>query len=169
MRIHPLLPLFPFIAITLSACLELPPKLEAPERATLEASAVATLDDFHDAASKADFARYFGHFDQDAVFLGTDATERWTRAQFEEYVRPHFSQGHGWTYKPTERHVTIASDGRYAWFDERLANEKYGDTRGSGVLVRRGKEWKLAQYNLTIPMPNALAEGFVREIRSSQK
>src|SRR5438067_6674996 len=34
------------------------------------------LDDWHDAASKADEERYFGHFANGAVFLGTDATER---------------------------------------------------------------------------------------------
>ena len=162
-------PLFLASILAFPACLELPPKIEAPERTTLESSVAAALDDFHDAASKADFARYFAHFDDDAVFLGTDATERWTRAQFADYVRPHFSEGKGCTYHPTERHVTIASDGRYAWFDERLANEKYGDTRGSGVLVRRGKEWKIAQYNLTIPMPNDLAPRFVQEIRAAQK
>ena len=37
------------------------------------------LDDFHDAASKADEERYFALFLPDGVFLGTDAAERWTR------------------------------------------------------------------------------------------
>jgi hypothetical protein len=34
------------------------------------------LDDWHDAAAKADEPRYFAHFSSDAVFMGTDATER---------------------------------------------------------------------------------------------
>ena len=38
---------------------------------------VATvLDDWHQAASVADEARYFGHFAPNGIFMGTDATER---------------------------------------------------------------------------------------------
>ena len=32
----------------------------------------AVLTDFHDAAAKADFDRYFGHFTDDGIFYGTD-------------------------------------------------------------------------------------------------
>ena len=39
------------------------------------------------------------------------------------------------------------------------------ETRGSGVLVLREGEWKVAQYNLTIPIPNPLAGDVVRQIR----
>ena len=42
----------------------------------------AVLDDWHQAASVADEARYFGHFAPNGVFMGTDATERWTAAQY---------------------------------------------------------------------------------------
>jgi hypothetical protein len=78
---------------------------------------------------------------------------------------PHFSQGRGWTYEPTERYISVSSDGDTAWFDERLDNAGLGDTRGSGVLVLRDGGWKIAQYNLTIPIPNALAGDVVRQIR----
>jgi hypothetical protein len=40
----------------------------------------AVLDDWHQAASVADEARYFGYFAPNGVFMGTDATERWTVA-----------------------------------------------------------------------------------------
>ena len=59
----------------------------------------------------------------------------------------------------------IAADGRTAWFDELLDNAKYGECRGSGILQRYGEEWKIEQYNLTIPMPNDLAAEFVARIR----
>jgi hypothetical protein len=36
------------------------------------------LDAFHDAASRADGALYFRLFAEDAVFIGTDASERWS-------------------------------------------------------------------------------------------
>lgn len=127
----------------------------------------ATLDAFHRAASEADFDAYMGAFTDDGVFLGTDATERWTRDEFAEYARAAFDRGRGWTYVPVERWVRVSTDGGVAWFDERLDNASYGETRGSGVLVRAGDGWKIAQYNLTIPIPNALAREFVARIRES--
>lgn len=49
----------------------------------LETKAInAVLDDFHDAAAKADGDRYFKHFAPRAIFLGTDATERWSVDEF---------------------------------------------------------------------------------------
>ena len=80
-------------------------------------------------------------------------------------VDPHFSQGQGWTYHPRDRHVQISADGGSAWFDELLDNAKYGECRGTGVLQRRGGEWKIEQYHLTIPIPNELAADFVAKIR----
>ena len=123
------------------------------------------LNDFHDAAAAADFDRYFGHFARDAVFLGTDATERWTVEQFMAYARPHFRPGGGWTYHPRARTVSFTPDGRTAFFDELLDNAGLGQTRGSGVLVLEDGEWKVAQYNLTIPIPNELADTVVGLIR----
>ena len=131
-----------------------------------EDAVAATLDALHEAASQADGDQYFALFAEEGVFLGTDATERWTVEEFRGYAMPFFEQGRGWTYVPTERHVSVAADGNTAWFDERLQNEGLGDTRGSGVLVWREGQWKIAQYNLTIPIPNALAGDVVRQIRA---
>jgi ketosteroid isomerase-like protein len=125
----------------------------------------AVLDDFHAAASAADEERYFSHFAAAGVFLGTDATERWTRDEFRAFVHPYFARGQGWTYQPRDRHVAVSAGGGTAWFDELLDNAKYGECRGTGVLQRAAGEWKIEQYHLTIPMPNELAEGFVATIR----
>lgn len=130
-----------------------------------EAAVSDVLDALHRAASEADFDAYFGLYAEEFVFLGTDATERWDRAQFMDYARGPFSQGRGWTYTPVERHVTVSADGGTAWFDERLENANLGETRGSGVLVRDDGAWRIAQYNLTIPIPNDLAREVVARIR----
>lgn len=124
------------------------------------------LNDFHDAASKADFDGYFGHQTPDAVFLGTDGTERWVGQAFRDFCKPYFDQGKGWTYHPRDRHVRIADACGVAWFDEMLDNESYGPCRGSGVAVR-GEDgaWRIAQYNLSIPIPNDLAKPVVKMIR----
>lgn len=126
----------------------------------------ATLDALHEAASEADFDRYFSLYADEAVFLGTDATERWTRQEFMDYTKARFDTGTGWTYHMLERHIAIAPGGRTAWFDERLENANLGETRGSGVLVMEGGGWKIAQYNLTIPIPNEMAREVAERIRA---
>ncbi len=123
------------------------------------------IDAWHTAASVADEERYFGLMTSDAVFLGTDPGERWTVEEFRAYAQPHFSQGRGWTYVPSERHVMFSADGRLAWFDERLESEKYGVLRGTGVLRHAGGEWRLAHYSMTFAVPNAAAPDVVARIR----
>jgi hypothetical protein len=112
------------------------------------------LDDFHAAAARADETRYFAHFAPNGIFLGTDASERWDVAAFRTYAHPHFEKGKAWSFHATRRAITIAADGRVAWFDEDLATEKLGPARGSGVLVLGGGRWLIAQYNLAIVVPN---------------
>ena len=132
-----------------------------------EESAVASqLDDFHQAASNADFDAYFDLFSKNGVFIGTDASERWPVDAFKEFVRPYFSQGKGWTYVPRDR--TIVVHGDVAWFDELLDSESYGECRGSGVLVKEGGQWKVAQYNLHFPVPNDLAKPITKMIKDHQ-
>lgn len=121
------------------------------------------LDDFHKAASEADEGRYFGHFAKDAVFIGTDATERWTVPSFRDYARPHFAAGRGWTYTPRNRNVAVHGD--VAWFDELLDNAKYGECRGTGVLRKENGIWKIVQYSLSMPIPNEKAAEVVGVIR----
>ncbi len=45
-----------------------------------------------------------------------------------------------------------------------LDTPNLGVCRGSGVLVLINGNWKIAQYNLSIPIPNALAGGIVKQI-----
>jgi hypothetical protein len=129
----------------------------------------AVLDDWHQAASVADEGRYFGHFAANGVFMGTDATERWTVSAFREWAKPHFERKAAWNFKPRDRHIDFSADGKTAWFDEMLDTPNLGVCRGSGVLMLSGKSWKIAQYNLSIPIPNALAGAIVKEIAGQKK
>ena len=128
------------------------------ERAQEEAAVRAVLDAWHEAAARSDEAAYFELMTREAVFLGTDATERWTREQFRAYAHEPFSQGRGWRMRAVRRDVVIAAgpvrDGSIAWFDEDLETVNLGPARGSGVLVREPRGWRIAQYNLTITVPN---------------
>ena len=151
----------------LAACRSLPDPTGAEASPTDERRAAVehVLDAFHQAASDANGERYFELMTEDAVFLGTDATERWTRDAFRDYAMPYFEAGRGWTYRTLERHVHLAPAGDSAWFDERLWNDKYGECRGTGVLLRRETGWKVAQYNLTFPVPNEIAGEVVEQIK----
>ncbi|GAB5559064.1 MAG: hypothetical protein SynsKO_07110 [Synoicihabitans sp.] len=131
-------------------------------------SAELVLEQLHRAASQADGSAYFALFSEDAIFLGTDASERWTIGEFKRYALPYFNVGRGWTYHKTERHINISADGGHASFDELLHNDSYGLCRGTGVLRLIKGEWKIEQYHLTIPVPNALARDLVELIRSSE-
>lgn len=128
----------------------------------------STLNAFHDAASRADGRRYFSLFADDAVYIGTDANERWTLKEFRAFAEPYFKKGTGWTYKPRSRHVVIADVPCkcVAWFDELLDSESYGTSRGTGVLVLKNGSWKISQYALTFPIPNDLAKGMTTEIKA---
>ena len=65
------------LAIPLFLILAVPSPASAGDVAAEKAIA-AVLDDWHAAAAAANEERYFSHFASGAVFLGTDATERWT-------------------------------------------------------------------------------------------
>jgi len=130
-----------------------------------EEAVSAVLDDIHRLASEADFEGYFNLYTPDAVFMGTDAAERWSIAEFKQYARPAFDRGSGWTYVMTERNIFLSEDGNTAWFDERLENEGFGECRGTGVLIKVDGQWKVSQYNLTVPIPNELLRDVVAQIR----
>jgi hypothetical protein len=132
-----------------------------PVQAHPSAAVGRVLDDWHLAAAQADEARYFGHLDERAVFLGTDATERWGKEAFRTFAHPFFARGAAWSFRATRRAVTFASP-TVALFDEDLETSTLGPCRGSGVLECRDGLWRILQYNLSMPIPNPL----VKEVRA---
>ncbi len=125
-----------------------------------------TLDKFHQAAAEANAEVYLSLLANDAVFLGTDASERWTKKQFSAFVLPYFNQGKGWLYEMKDRNISLLGDNLVAFFDEILENENYGRCRGTGVLIKTNQGWKISQYNLSIMVPNDVAKKVVEQIKS---
>jgi len=152
----------------LSACHSGPARSADPELSTIGVR--ETLTALHRHASDANEPAYFALFADDAIFLGTDASERWTKAAFQAYAHPYFSQGKGWTYR--EVRTDVAIDGVYAWFDQELANDKYGPCRGSGVLrlerVGGTPTWRIVQYNLSVLIPNELMLEVAERIKTTR-
>ncbi|MEM7622148.1 MAG: nuclear transport factor 2 family protein [Planctomycetota bacterium] len=151
--------------------------IDGPIAPTAAGTPGATLDAWHGAAAAGEAGVYFGLMTADAVFIGTDATERWSRDAFMAYSEPYFGvpAGEGavsryrpaWVYVPVSRDVVVDRGGGVAWFDELLENEKYGVARGTGVLRKTSRGgWRIAQYSLSFPIPNAIAKDVTQRIRS---
>ena len=120
-----------------------------------------TLDAWHKAAAEANFNNYFDVLTDDAVFIGTDATENWTKPAFQAYAKPFFDKGKAWIFICLERHIYFNNDKTIAWFDE-LLDTRMKICRGSGILVLIKGKWKIKQYVLSMTIPNDTTDDVVQ-------
>lgn len=118
------------------------------------------VDLWHKAASEANFKQYFDLMEDDAIFIGTDATEYWNKQEFVNYAKPHFDKGKAWSFTTLERHIYFDSTGNTAWFDE-LLDTQMKICRGSGILVKTGGRWKIKHYVLSMTIPNETSKSVI--------
>ena len=112
------------------------------------------LDSWHKAAANAEFDNYFSYMTSNGVFIGTDATENWQLDAFKAFSKPYFDKGKAWSFTSLERNIYFdKSSQNTAWFDE-LLDTQMKICRGSGVLIKEGKNWKIAHYVLSMTIPN---------------
>ncbi len=111
------------------------------------------IDAWHKAAADVNQKAYFDFIADDGVYIGTDSTEIWTKAEFFEWSKQYFEKGKAWTFTCNSRNIYISGDGQYAWFDELLSSGKV-TLRGSGILKKGDSGWKLKHYVLSLPVPN---------------
>lgn len=131
---------------------------ETPLDITREKEAVNLfLDEWHAAAAKADYKGYFDKIANDGRYVGTDANENWDKKAFEAFAKPYFNRGKAWDFKAVERNIYFSKDGKTAWFDE-LLDTWMKACRGSGVLEKQGKEWKIKHYVLSMTVPNEVTK-----------
>lgn len=127
----------------------------------MKAQVNKTLDNWHKAASEANYNNYFGAMTDDAIFIGTDATENWTKPAFQAYAKPYFDKGKAWNFTTLERHVYFNNDKTIAWFDE-LLDTQMKICRGSGVLVLQNGKWKIQHYVLSMTIPNDSSDQVIK-------
>ncbi|WP_394759556.1 nuclear transport factor 2 family protein [Flavobacterium sp.] len=113
----------------------------------------SVLDNWHKAAAEAKFDNYMNIMTDDAIYIGTDATENWNKKEFMAFAKPYFDKGKAWSFTALERHVYLDKSGKTAWFDE-LLNTQMKICRGSGVLEKIKGEWKIKHYVLSMTIPN---------------
>jgi hypothetical protein len=128
------------------------------QRKTTEVSAL--LDSFNATAARADYHAYFNLLAENAVFMGTDATERWTKNEFMVWSKPFFDRGRAWSFTSIDRHIDFDSTGTLAWFDELLSTQMK-ICRGSGIVIREKSDWKIQQYVLSMTIPNDIVDSVV--------
>ncbi|WP_414829129.1 nuclear transport factor 2 family protein [Alteromonas sp. H39] len=127
------------------------------------------LDSLHQYAANADAERYFSLYADEAIFIGTDATETWRLDEFKRYAMPYFDKGQGWTYKSIDRELYFSDSNDVAWFVEMLESDSLGVTRGTGVLQKYGNKWLIEQYHLTLPIPNAMIDQVAEQIEQHSR
>ena len=127
------------------------------------------MDSWHLAAANANADNFFGFMDDDCVYIGTDASERWTKDEFIHFAKPYFDKGKAWNFKPIERKVYFSKNKKTAWFNETL-NTWMGICRSSGVLEKKSGKWKLMHYHLSVTVPNEKIQQFIQlvEIKKLQ-
>jgi len=121
---------------------------------------IEALNNWHKAAGEADFDAYFRLMTEDAVFIGTDATENWQRDEFMSFSKPYFDKGKAWNFTAIERNIYVSDTSNIAWFDE-LLDTQMRICRGSGVVKKVDGQWKVAHYVLSIAVPNELVDQLV--------
>lgn len=145
-----------FILLIITSFLNCSVKKEAVSLQTvslIKTDVNTLLDNWHKAASEANYEGYFESMDSISVFIGTDATENWTKKQFEDFSKPFFDKGKAWSFMPLERNIYVNDARNFVWFDE-LLNTWMGTCRGSGVLEKKDKTWKIKHYVLSVEIPN---------------
>ena len=137
-----------FILVTLVSC-----KSNQVQSSSSQNNVNAAVTAWHKAASEANYDNYFNLMTDDAIFIGTDANENWNKKAFQIYAKPHFDKGKAWNFKTLERHVYFDKTMQMAWFDE-LLDTQMKICRGSGILVKENKQWKIKHYVLSMTVPN---------------
>lgn len=118
------------------------------------------LDDWHHAAATADEVLFFGSMTKDAIYLGTEAGERWLRDELKEWSKEFFAKDSAWDFTPSNRMIYFSSDRKIAWFEESLATWM-GPCLGSGVMELTEEGWKIKHYHLGVTVPNAKIKSFI--------
>jgi hypothetical protein len=151
------------ILLTFTACeFSIDFNSKSPEKTKKELDSL--LDIWHQAAGNADFKTYFDLMDKDAVYVGTDASEVWTKQAFMDFAKPYFDKGKAWNFKKIKRHIYLNNSLQTAWFDETL-DTWMGVCRGSGVLQYGQDTWRIKHYVLSLCVPNEKMDTVRRIIR----
>jgi hypothetical protein len=117
------------------------------------------INEWHHAAAIADEQAFFGFMTKEAVYIGTDTSERWQRDELAAWSKKYFDSPSAWNFTPISRNITFGPGNNVAWFDE-LLNTWMGVCRSTGIVVLVDDRWKLVHYQLSLTLPNNQLDNF---------
>ena len=144
--------------ITLTSCQEIQDTTISEKQTTININKM--LNQWHNDVAVYDYDAYFNKMTDNAFFVGTDATEVWSKQEFQSFSKPFFDKKQTWNFKPHKRNIYFNKSGKTAWFDETL-DTWMGVCRGSGVVSKKDKDWKIEHYVLSVVIPNDDIEAVV--------
>ncbi len=121
------------------------------------------MNNWHQAAAKADENAFFESMTPDGIYVGTDASERWNREEMRVWAKPYFDRGTAWSFTAKSRNISISKDGDIAWADEVL-DTWMGDCRSTAILVKKDQDWKIKYFHVAIAVPNDAVDGYLKLI-----
>lgn len=123
----------------------------------------AFIDEWHDDAANARMA-YFDKIAPNGIYIGTDKTELWNREQFKAWAKRFFDRKSAWSFKATKRNVYLSPDKQFIWFDE-LLDTQMGPCQASGVIRKTDKGFAIEHYQLSIAVPNEVADKVTKLVK----
>ena len=144
-----------FLVLVISSC----NSIKNVENKKTEINTV--LNNWHKAAANANYTDYFKVLTSDAIYIGTDATENWTKLEFEAFAKPYFDKGKAWSFTCLQRNIYFSNDKKTAWFNE-LLNTQMKICSGSGVLQYDKGNWKISHYVLSMTIPNEVSNEVIK-------
>lgn len=125
----------------------------------------AFIDEWHDDAANARLA-YFDKIAPNGIYIGTDKTELWNREQFKAWAKRFFERKSAWSFKSVKRNVYMSPDKKFIWFDE-LLDTQMGPCQASGVMRKTAKGFEIEHYQLSIAIPNEVADQVTRLVKEA--
>tara|TARA_R110002050_G_scaffold2603_3_gene14832 strand:+ start:5979 stop:6476 length:498 start_codon:yes stop_codon:yes gene_type:complete len=129
-----------------------------PKEAEIE-TLNAFMDAWHLAAAEANTEEFFGSMREDAIYIGTDKTERWLRDDLRKWAANAFERESAWIFKASERNWQLKLDKQFAICDE-LLDTWMGPCRATAVLTWEKDGWKIIHYQLSVTIDNEKINDF---------
>jgi ketosteroid isomerase-like protein len=127
---------------------------------SLEVKLDSLMERWHLAAAEADAKHFFELMADDAIYIGTDPTERWLASELQEWSQAAFEEAPAWDFKALERNWGIDSSKTLAWCDE-ILQTWMGKCRATAILRKEEDCWRIIHYQLSVTVLNEKMENFL--------
>lgn len=125
------------------------------------------IDAWHHAAATGDSVGFFSRMTEDALYLGTDETERWTRTTMGKDLGKFFNGKKAWHFIAYNRIYTALDDKNTILFDESLKTWM-GPCKSTGMMRKVKGKWLISYYNLNVAVSNAVVQNYLKLLKEEE-